>query len=363
MVLTDIGIYYPEPDSTLFQYHIKNAIGPLSQQWSYYNNIQIFANSNHTRKVACFQIPYPYNESIEESINQLYDLVDAILIIGTELHIPTVSFIRRFDRPKMRWFLCGKLNPHLNSGKTYNYLDWFITSRHFYKNVKPSILYSLNPYEPKPYVFDALLGRKKLHRDRCYDFIKKRGLENKSITTYMNSYNTTFTTENSSNWLWEDTGLEGQERVNWTVDLVTYYNHRMSLSQVMPLKVYNQTAYSLVCETNCDQDYVFFTEKTVKPILARRLFILVANRYSLAMLQELGFKTFNNIINESYDEIEGIRDRQLAALEQLEWLSNQDQGKILSQCRDIVDHNFDVMCSRDWYADFTDPFRRALTED
>ena len=82
--------------------------------------------------------------------------------------------------------------------------------------------------------------------------------------------------------------------------------------------------------------------KTAKPILARRLFILLGNRHSLARLQDLGFKTFSGIIDESYDSIESHTERHGAALEQLLWLCKQDQTHILSQCRAIVDHNFNL---------------------
>jgi hypothetical protein len=94
---------------------------------------------------------------------------------------------------------------------------------------------------------------------------------------------------------------------------------------------------------------VFYTEKTVKPILARRLFITLGNRYHLEGLRRLGFKTFHGIIDESYDSIEGTTDRHNAALEQLKWLCEQDQEDILKRCRDIVDHNYNLMYGNDWY--------------
>jgi hypothetical protein len=209
-------------------------------------------------------------------------------------------------------------------------------------------------------VFDALLGRKKLHRDRAYNFINREGLDNQGIVTYMDIADQGFVATQSTQWIWEDAGMTGQERVEWTVDRIDYYGYNMSLSQVMPLQVYNQTAFSLVCETNCDQDYVFFTEKTVKPILARRLFVMVANRYSLAALRELGFQTFGSIIDESYDEIEGIYNRQMAAMAQIKWLCQQDQSSILGRCRGIVDHNFNLMYGTDWYARFKEQFVKGL---
>jgi hypothetical protein len=360
MAVHDIGIYFPESSTNIFRFHFRQIAGRSSDNWSYYNNVELFATSQHQRRVACFQIPYPYDDSIEHLIDSVYDSADAIVVLGSELHSVTVDFIRRFDRPKMRWFLCGRTTPPLSNGRTYPFLDWFTTTVHFYKNVRPSTLYSLNPYEPKPLMFDALLGRKKLHRDRAYNFIQDQGLASKGIVTYINTYNIDFQTTNESQWLWEDEGLEGHNHVQWTVEQVKYYGYSMSLSQVMPLNIYNQTAYSLVCETNCDNDSVFFTEKTVKPILARRLFVMVANRYSLAMLRDLGFRTFGNIIDESYDEIEHYPDRQHAALEQLKWLCNQPQERILAQCRDIVDHNFNLMYGRDWYSEFSNPLARVL---
>jgi hypothetical protein len=83
----------------------------------------------------------------------------------------------------------------------------------------------------------------------------------------------------------------------------------MSLSQVIPLSIYNQTAYSVVAETNYDNNYIFNTEKIVKPILARRLFLVVSGQHYLRNLRSLGFKTFDGIIDETYDTIADFEQR------------------------------------------------------
>jgi hypothetical protein len=360
VAVQDLGIYFPESSAGIFRYHFRQIAGRASDDWSYYISPDPFNQSAHEKKIACFQIPYPYTSDIESQIDSVYDSANAVVVLGSELHRRTVDFIRKFDRPKMWWFLCGCLNPRLLNGHTYQFLDWFTTTIHFYKNVRPTTLYDLRPYDKKPLMFDALLGRKKHHRDRAFNFIHEHGLNTQGIVTYINQHDIDFQTTNESQWLWEDTGLEGHKDVQWTVEPVNYYGYRMSLSQVMPLNIYNQTAYSLVCETNSENDSVFFTEKTVKPILARRLFVMVANRYSLAMLRELGFRTFGNIIDESYDEMADEVQRQYAALEQLKWLCAQPQERILAQCQDIVDHNFNLMYGRDWYHDFGGPLSRAL---
>jgi hypothetical protein len=228
------------------------------------------------------------------------------------------------------------------------FLDWFITSTYFYKHIRPQTLLELAPHEVKPYAFDALLGRKKRHRDIAWNYINQH-LGKQGLTTYMNSYDTNFVDNDSQQWIWESAGLEFKKKIEWTVDFVDYYGHEMSISQVIPIGVYNQTAYSLVAETNIENDYVFFTEKTVKPILAQRLFITLGNRYTLARLRELGFKTFDSIIDESYDAIEGTDQRFKAALDQLAWLCQQPQADILEKCRAIVEHNARHMIETDWY--------------
>lgn len=140
----------------------------------------------------------------------------------------------------------------------------------------------------------------------------------------------------------------------WTVDFVKYYGHSMSISQVIPIDIYNRTAYTVVAETNYDNQYSFYTEKTAKPIIARRLFIMFAGQHYLRNLRNMGFQTFGSVIDESYDSIEDNQQRWTAACEQINWLCNQDQATILQKIRPIVEHNFTVMMSTNWHLKFVE---------
>ena len=361
MAVKDIGIYFPQENETVVRYHLNNIAGRASEYWSYYHNSDVFISSQHQRRVAFFHIPFPYHSDFEKQVDAVYDHCDRVIILGSELHPAIVNFIRKFDRSRIWFFTCGYIqNPKLRNAHTYTLFDWFITSVAFYKNYRPSTLYELNPYDVKPLTFDALLGRKKPHRQRAYEYIQNNNLLDKGITTYVDSHDFDIQGKDESIWIWESKGLEGQENVAWTVDRIKYYGYPMSLSQVIPINVYNQTAYSLVCETNFENDYVFYTEKTVKPILARRLFIMISHQHALAKLREAGFKTFDGIIDESYDDIEPAIQRHEAAMEQLNWLCKQDQRTILDKCRPIVEHNFNHMYGSDWYHQFTGPMSRIL---
>jgi hypothetical protein len=93
----------------------------------------------------------------------------------------------------------------------------------------------------------------------------------------------------------------------------------------------------LVTETSGSR--IFLTEKTAKPILASRLFIIIGACGILAKLKILGFKTFDCVIDESYDNIEDDITRWEAAMEQVRYLCNQPPHRIISKICHIVSHN------------------------
>lgn len=345
----DTGIFCTPESSSFFAWHFSNFKDFDPAQAGHYMTVESYKVSHHEKKIACLQIPYPWNKNFESLVDELYDDSDHILILGAELHEATVDFIRRYNKKKISFFVCGFLDKRLDSSPVYQYLDWFTTSVHFYKNVKPWFLDKhLHPWQTKPYYFDALLGRKKYHRDFAYNFIQEN-LKDQGVTTYINDIKTNFTDTSSDHWIWEDKGLEGHANVQWTCDMIEYYGHRMSLSQVIPLDVYNKTAYSLVAETNWNNDFVFFTEKTVKPILGKRLFIMVGHMHALRRLRNLGFRTFGDIIDESYDNIEGADQRFAKALEQLEYLCSMPQDQILEKVKPIAEYNYQHMLDINWY--------------
>lgn len=64
---------------------------------------------------------------------------------------------------------------------------------------------------------------------------------------------------------------------------------------------YQNSYFNFVVETHFDNDTCFLTEKTFKPILNLQPFIIIGNPGSLALLKDLGYKTFEDVIKESYD--------------------------------------------------------------
>jgi hypothetical protein len=68
----------------------------------------------------------------------------------------------------------------------------------------------------------------------------------------------------------------------------------------------------VAAETVFNYPHQFITEKVFKGFLNRRPFVVVAAAGTLAQLRKLGFKTFDSIIDESYDLINDPSERLLA---------------------------------------------------
>lgn len=325
------------------------------------NNIEICSDLNESTQIAVFHIPYPVESDPEfrSRLNQAVKVCKKVIVLMSELHLDTVDFLTQHQHPKITYFICGKID-RINSKL---WLDWLDRTSIFYKK-HPEVLSKLRPYAIKEKTFDILLGRCKPHRTAVYNFINENSLNDQVIMTYLKGNDTLSLKEQDTNgWIWEDDGLVlPNHNFNWTVTPVQYHGYNMSLSQIVPISIYNQTAYSIVAETNNDNNYSFFTEKIVKPILARRLFIAAGGQYYLRNLRSLGFKTFDGIIDESYDTVADPAQRATLINEQIAYLISQDQQTVLAKAKPIVDHNYRVILGTDWYGNFAKEFRAVLLD-
>ena len=75
---------------------------------------------------------------------------------------------------------------------------------------------------------------------------------------------------------------------------------------------YTTAYFNIVIETHFDADGsggAFLTEKTFKPIKNAQPFVLVAPPGSLQCLRDLGYKTFDTVLDNTYDRIENNTER------------------------------------------------------
>jgi hypothetical protein len=110
-------------------------------------------------------------------------------------------------------------------------------------------------------------------------------------------------------------------------------------------KYYTDAYWNIICETHLDLDGTsgaFITEKTWKPIRHNQPFVVFGTVGSLYHLQSLGYRTFDGIINESYDyeKTDFLRvEKALAVIHELNTKSLEELNEINFQIKDIVQHN------------------------
>ena len=105
----------------------------------------------------------------------------------------------------------------------------------------------------------------------------------------------------------------------------------------------NDAFWHVVTETVFYYNKLHLTEKIFKPIVSRQPFMLLAAAGNLEYLRSYGFKTFNCIIDESYDKIIDNDARIEAVVNQLYWYCNlapDEKTDIIQQLEPIIDYNF-----------------------
>lgn len=110
------------------------------------------------------------------------------------------------------------------------------------------------------------------------------------------------------------------------------------------LPYYNDIFVDIVVETNISGSSFLVTEKLWRPIIANRPFIVMSNRHYLSNLRRLGFRTFDTLWSEEYDNFTGadrIRKIQILLDHISQWSIIELEYKLIN-ITDILDHNKNI---------------------
>jgi hypothetical protein len=105
---------------------------------------------------------------------------------------------------------------------------------------------------------------------------------------------------------------------------------------------------NIVLESHMDVDDsngVFITEKTFKPIKNSQMFIIFGACGSLQLLRDMGYKTFDHVLNNSYDTIENTTKRWKAAMNMVTTVLDRPHSDIHDmyiKCQSDIIHNQDL---------------------
>lgn len=123
-------------------------------------------------------------------------------------------------------------------------------------------------------------------------------------------------------------------------------NHAMDLN----VDFYRQYPVNLVTETLYFTWSAFTSEKIWKPMVVGQIFVVMASPYYLQGLRDLGFRTFEPYVDESYDHITDHVHRAEAVAETMKslcLLSDDEFQKLLEKCKPILEHNRRLVMGKD----------------
>lgn len=226
----------------------------------------------------------------------------------------------------------------------------------------------------KPYLFLCLNGRARPHRKYLYENLRRRGLLEQSLYTMLDARPCVV-----RRFSFREDGIDVMatptplQRLPDEYEVERYRDpefgpivpDRTNLKQelfrhewgdiYLYHKPYVDTYFSLVTETVCSEsDISFRTEKIAKPLAMGHPFLVAANRGFYRDLRNLGFRTFDRIIDESFDQIDDAQARINRLMQVVEDLCAQDLGSFLDQCRPICKYN------QQHLAQFTHEHRQAF---
>lgn len=311
--------------------------------------------------------------NVQEKVDQvkLYAKQSRLVFVSeTEINARITEVVRSvsIECQNVIWLIPGCIVGADNVINNHWHVDQTVD---IYKQL-PDELAKLKPYDTKPKLFDALLGTKKTHRDFVYKSLITADLDVRSILKYHGRNSPTLT--GSEHFVWEpgskphaqqfitapDGTISIQTTTTHSTENVEYRGLSVRLSQILPIEVYNASAYSIITETLFDNQFSFYTEKIAKAILARRLFVVFSGTGYLQNLRQQGFQTFSVVIDETYDTISNDNTRFNLAMDQLCRLAEMRQTDVLLRIQGICDHNYNLLTSGQLRANMLNSMREYI---
>jgi hypothetical protein len=338
-----------------------NFFDNLNIESTFTNNLD-FSKSSDCKKIAIVQYWQTYEKYHFNDYENIPDLSWADLVIFI-----TTEFILRDsyeEIDKLSDLVNNKNIVSIIGGIQKDDLTWITNERIFFPFLNfffrttlanTSVEYSSNN---RPFLFDCLLGSKKLERVMLAKILIENNLEKKSLISIYDSKH-----KKPENSMIKDYRSEKMDELEnpWTLafkqknkdDLVKrhsgffteklYPNSNLPIQQscIISPKIYQNSWYTIASET--DLSTYFFTEKIAKPLFGKRIFVICSSTGTLKFLRGLGFKTFDGIIDESYDNETDfeLKMKKLEAL--ILWLSEQNPIELYEKAKPILEHNYQII--------------------
>ena len=228
--------------------------------------------------------------------------------------------------------------------------DMFFTGPHLYQQNEMcrGLLSKITTDKVGSKKWDLLLGERSDNKDLLHSFINRHRVLEHTFLTYFG--------KDTTKGHWSEHVVRPKKHTAETLGpLANRFNTQIRCSDLIDPEIYNQTHYTAMIETTIHNDFAMFSEKEAKPIVAKRPFIIFGACRQLQALRSLGFKTFDGVIDESYDLIEYKEERWQKALGSMMALTEKDPKEVYRQLENVLTHNKNHFENTEW--------KRCLTWD
>lgn len=151
--------------------------------------------------------------------------------------------------------------------------------------------------------------------------------------------------------IWDSSHWSFNQHTNFGMEI---YKDKNDLFQIFGnlVPLFNESFLYIVTETVCDNFYqnsvvpMDFMSKMGRALWYPTPFVVVGNCGVLRRLREMGFVTFNQWWDESYDEIENLNERMQYIHRLVEWISKLSQSDMLQIRNEMIpvfNHNRNVL--------------------
>jgi len=296
-----------------------------------------------------------------------------------DLELKVAEIIKEYQLTSQVLINLNNEGPDANELGLYNLLDYLSNQFNFVKNnitiITNNVLEKHHEYKiikrPPLYVdsgqkFAKKLGKQKKHIQKHFAIFISRSnwsrllLSSDLYNNYKDKTVQTFHYDHSSDYHKNNLGLEDLLHRKGTTNIV----HVKDLILNSPIKneitnypiitpehfnistIYPNFFVEIVCETYCLGKTFYPTEKIWRPLICRTPFIVQGPVNFLSNLKKLGFQTFSDYWDESYDEdgFYGIKTIK-KNIERLSNLSIAELTKMYNSMQPILDNNFNVFMS------------------
>jgi hypothetical protein len=240
---------------------------------------------------------------------------------------------------------------------------YFPDHEFFFRHVNRSQAIQKHHSGPRKYHFTALNRTHKWWRASAMADLYRQGILNHSLWSY-NTVNDPLGAEIEnpleldlhSGWR-----LATQEFLSITPHQCDNLNHNEHNHHgLVNIDLYTDSYCHLIFETHFDADQsqgTFLTEKTFKAIKFAQPFVVIGPQGSLAELRRLGYRVFDNVINNDYDNIANNTQRWLQIKKTIMDINQSIGPDWLELCRSDIEHNLQMFVSRCW-----DPLNTLIKE-